>query len=74
MPEHGQVLAHLHIDLPDHRDYRGESYLPVFERVVRSFGQWFVQEVSTASAVEIPPSPLSPLLSSVPPPTYLFVS
>jgi hypothetical protein len=45
MLEHGQLLGQLHIDVPDHRDYRGESYLPVFERVVRSFGQWFVQEV-----------------------------
>ena len=45
MLEHGQVLAHLHIDVPDHRDYRGESYLPVFERIVTSLGEWFAREV-----------------------------
>ena len=45
MLEHGQLLRRLQIDVPDHRDYPGESYLPVFESAVMMLAQWLGDRV-----------------------------
>lgn len=42
--EHGQVLTHLQLEVPDQRDYRGEAYLLPFERTASALAQWLRDE------------------------------
>ncbi len=40
MLEHGKVLTDLKLDVPDDRDYLGDTYLPAFENTVMALVQW----------------------------------
>ena len=43
MLEHGQIVTHLQLDVPDERDHLGDAYLPAFERPVTALTDWLHQ-------------------------------
>lgn len=45
MHEHGWIVTRLQLDVPDQRDYLGETYLPAFERTISALVQWLGDNV-----------------------------